>query len=1132
MARWLPGFVLLALLAAGFGAAQEPASKKIDEPRKSDSAPPTAKKAIKADEPHPEPGPFRDDVSSVPAGGKVWITPEKFKELEDRYQKLRDQLSALERQLKKERLLPSACKLSGRLDGDIVTLRAEILFSTATPQCTVFLGLKNGFLVDEGQIDDGVPHLESTDDGYSVRVGKEGAHRLTLNLRVPVAAKRSPGAAAGNERGFDLGLAGSAVTTLGLELPGAAKDMRWNDNAVAPKSPGHWDVTLGSQKSLAVVWREASPMPNSAIGPSARATLKVKLEEGRIEIAGDLVLEDAKNPTREWQLLLPAPVKVSPAVGSTPFTIAPPDGKSNTYLIRLTEPADKITLSLQAQYVRTLPQQKIPIGPFLVQGTPTQGTILIQASPGVLRGQRLLYHRFGEIFQRDPPKSLVGSENLALFQFWNAPFSGKGLSPAKAALELEWKTERGQVDAVAEHDVKLREDRGQWLIDIETKFLVQSANSGLDTLELQTPAPTFPDLLWLGVQPTHGFPAALRWPVALAPRPAFPLSMTALDDGGAIDVPAADALHRVRLKLSRPIGKDMVVKVQSRLLGAGDGNRFVLDLPKLVGVLDRGAKVTVWTPSGQEFLVGSANQSEPFHDKYQQSFEQMPATLELAWRGSQRERLARAVVDLTVREHAVQVRQTLILPAAAWSGGPTQTGQLALRLPSPGFAFSALNVSRLTYDKSMAWIKLPAEVKGNFEIQFEYDVPLPGKKSDVATPIPLIWPEDTTSRDAKLRIWTEPGTTPKLVGLGDVWKDRPLEEGPNPGSWPALVAIGLGSSLPLAIEIEQSAGHRLPVMVADRSLVQVRVDDDGVQFFRCRYRVRKFGATYLDVDLPVAWDQGQPRFRIDGKEIGGVKVIDPLRNRVRLPLATHLYAMPVLLEIDYQIHAAQVDGKRFWQTPLTPPRFEGEAVFGPTRWQIALPDNQTPLVLGAAAADYQWILNGWLLSPEPSVTAAELDAWIGADDAGEGDAVSLAWWRNTVDPQRVYHFPRQFWLVTCSGVILFVGMLMLLTPMPRFVLGLIVLFLGLGVVALGLFHEYLLPVLFMSCQPGLAVLIVVGAIQWLLHERQRRQLNFMPSFSRVPQGSTLIRGQGKPPRDPSTIDAPVAGPGSAKGSAK
>ncbi len=1127
MGRWLPGSVILVFLAVGLCAAQEPPSKKGDEPGKSNSAPPTPpKRTTKPDDSEP----FRGNLSSVPAGGKVWISPEQFKELEDRNQKLREQLSALDRQLKKEKLPPSACKLTGRLDGDVVSLRAEILFSTSGPQTTIFLGLKNAYLVDEGQIDDGVPHLEANDDGYFVRVDKEGAHRMTLSLRVAVVAKRGTGAAAANERGFDLGLPASAVTTLALELPGGVKDLRCNDNVQAPKSPGVWDVTLGAQKSLGVVWKEPAAAATANVGPSARANLKVKLEEGRVEIAGELILEDAKNPTREWQVLLPAQVKVSPAAGSAAFTIAAPDRNSNTYLIRLAEPAERITLSLQVQYVKTLAAQRIPVGPILVQGTATQGTILIQSAPGVLRGQRLLYHRFGEIFQRDPPKAPTGVENLAQFQFWNAPFSGKGLSPAKASLELEWKTERGQIDASAEYDVKLREDRGQWLVDIETKFHVQSANSGLDTLELQTPAQTYPDLLWLGVQPSLGFPAALRWPVALAPRPAFPLSMIVLDDGGAIDVPAADAQHRVRLKLSRPIGKEMVVKVQSRLLAAGDGNRFVLDLPKLVGVLDRGAKVTVWTPPGQEFLAGSAAQPEPFHDKFQQSFEQTPPWLELAWRGSQRERLARAVVDLTVRENAVQVRQTLILPVAVWSGGATQTGQIALHLPSPGFTFSAINVSRLSYDKSVAWIKLPAETKGNYEIQFEYDIPF-AKKGDGATPIPLLWPDDTTSREAKLRIWTEPGATPKLVGLGELWKDRPLEEGPNPGTWPALVAVGLGPSLPLAIELEQSAGHRLPVMVADRSLVQVRVDDEGALAYRCRFSVRKFGAASLDVELPVAWHLGQPRFRIAGKDVGGVKVVDPLRNRVRLPLAIHLYTMPVLLEIDYLIPADQVDGKRFWQTPLTPPRFESDVLFGTTRWQIALPGNQTPLVLGSASVDYQWVLSGWLLSPETSVASADLDAWIGSSDAADGEAVSLAWWRSTVDPQRVYHFPRQFWLVACSGIVLVLGMLILLTPMPRYMTGLIVLAIGLSIVSLGLFHEYLLPTLLLGCQPGIVVLTVIGAIQWILHERHRRQMNDMPSFSRVPQGSTLIRGPAKPPRGPSTVDAPVAGPGSVKGSA-
>jgi hypothetical protein len=1126
MTPWLPGFLVLTALAAGFSAGQGEPTKKTEEPRKSNSAAALVpKKALNPDE--TEPSSPRDDVPALPAGAKVWISPEKFKELEDRYQSLRQKFLALERQLKKERLSPSACKLSGRLDGDVAVLRAEISFRAPAPQSIVFLGLKNGYLVDEGQIvngqiGDAAPHLEAVEDGYIVRVEKEGPQRLSLNLRVPVAARRNIALSAGNERGFDLGLPGAAVTTLAFDLPKGAKDLRWNDSPAAPKSPGHWDLTLGAQKNLAVVWKEPVATPSSAASQNARVNLKVKIEEGRVELTGELVLEDAKNPMRTWQLLLPAQVKVSPAVGSPAFTWQPPTGKSNVHLIQPTEPADKLTLSLQAQYARTLPQQKLPVGPALVQGASTQGTILIQSAPGVLRGQRLQFHSFGEIFQRDPPKALAGVENRAQFQFWNAPFSGKGLSPAKASLELEWKAEKGQVDAVAEHDVKLRENQdGQWVVDVESRFVVQSANSAVDALDLQTPALSFPDLLWLGVQPELGFPAALRWPVALPRRPAFPFSLTAGDDVGPLEVLPADAQRRVRLKLNRPIGNNMVVKAQSKLLGPGDANRFLIELPKLLGVLDRGAKITVWAPPGQELLVGRSNQSEPVPEKYEQSFEQMPANIEVAWRGNRRERLARTVVDLSVREQSLHVRQTLLLPTAVWSGGATNTGQLALRLPTPDFTFSVLNSQRIGQDKTLAWIKLPPENKDLFELHLEYDIALT-ERNDAA--IPLLWPEGASRREAKLRIWTEPGVTPTIVGLGDVWKERPLEEGPNGGAWPALVAAGAGPALPLTIQVATAAGRRLPSLVADRSLIQVRVDDDGTQAYRCRYLVRKFSGTSLDVELPMA--SAQAHFRIAGKEIGGV-LADPLRNRFHVPLAPHLYPQPVLLEIAYNIPAGQADSRRLWQTFLAPPRFEGDVVFGPTRWQAALPAGHTPFVLGATSVDYQWGLSGWLLSPEASVSAADLDAWIGAAEAADPDMTGLTWWRGTVQGQRIYHAPRPLWLALCSGGVLVLGMLVLLAPLPRIALGLIVLVTGVAIGVLGLLNDYLLPVLFMGCQPGLVALAVVVAMQWILLERHRRQLVFMPSFSRTPQGSTVIR-QSKLPRDPSTVDAPSVGSGSGK----
>jgi hypothetical protein len=64
-----------------------------------------------------------------------------------------------------------------------------------------------------------------------------------------------------------------------------------------------------------------------------------------------------------------------------------------------------------------------------------------------------------------------------------------------------------------------------------------------------------------------------------------------------------------------------------------------------------------------------------------------------------------------------------------------------------------------------------------------------------------------------------------------------------------------------------------------------------------------------------------------------------------------------------------------------------------------------------------------------------------------------------------------------------------------------------------------------GCQPGAVVLLLVAGAQWLLHERYRRQLVFLPSFSRTRPGSSLMRQEaaraahGEPP----TVDAPRVG---------
>src|SRR5262249_32857565 len=139
-------------------------------------------------------------LSLVPKA--VILTPEKFREYEERIQ-------ALEKQLKPERRAVYACKLTGKLDDDFIVLRAEFLFTTDQAHTVVPLGLQGAYLVDEGELDQQVPALDHGEDGFTLKVPQAGNHRLALNLKVPVGVRRT---GAGGDRGFELGLPGASVT--------------------------------------------------------------------------------------------------------------------------------------------------------------------------------------------------------------------------------------------------------------------------------------------------------------------------------------------------------------------------------------------------------------------------------------------------------------------------------------------------------------------------------------------------------------------------------------------------------------------------------------------------------------------------------------------------------------------------------------------------------------------------------------------------------------------------------------------------------------------------------------------------------------------------------------------------------
>ena len=121
----------------------------------------------------------------------------------------------------------------------------------------------------------------------------------------------------------------------------------------------------------------------------------------------------------------------------------------------------------------------------------------------------------------------------------------------------------------------------------------------------------FVDLLWFVPQPGVDFPAALRWPAGQTPgvahcrygNPSWPIT-----NRSTRPIPG----HAHGSGCCALIGEKITVKVTTQALLVGDPRRFRIDLPRLAGVLDRGGKVTVYAPPGQEFLVdrtGSRNRS-------------------------------------------------------------------------------------------------------------------------------------------------------------------------------------------------------------------------------------------------------------------------------------------------------------------------------------------------------------------------------------------------------------------------------------------------------------------------------------------------------------------------------------------
>jgi hypothetical protein len=1063
----------------------------------------------------------------------IYLKPEQYKELLDR-------IRQLEQQVKAERSTPHSCKLTGRVEGDYVSLRAEFTFATQQPRTSVVLGLQGAHLVDEGDLDKTAPSLDYGDEGFVVRVDKEGPHQLALNLMVPLSWKRSQSLGNAVERGFELGLPGAPATTLALELPAGIKDLRVDDILKKGKSKGRWETTLGPAKQVAIAWREPLAQPGSGSLLTLNAQVVVKLEESGAQVQTELTLADLRGQAKEWRLLLPP--GVTPTVKSLPadaYQWIPPDGKNPYHVLQLKEPsADAIAVSVQANVA--WPAAKLSLGPFALAGASQQrGTVLVQAAPTALRGQRLNYHRFGDVFQLPVPKSAFGAENLAYFGY---SLATAGPNASKAPLELEFKANSGLAETQTDHTVRLKGEPDAWFIETTTRIQAKSLGEIAEFLDIQLPRNRFPGLESLGAAPGLSFPAAWPWPSAMAflggPAVALPLDVRWEDEGS--EQPGPGGTRWARLKWSRQNGKQLVLTIHGKYAVPPGHRRVQLELPRPLGSLDHGGTLSVASGPLVELLTGpsGAEEAVPDRHQWQRQTDAAPASVELAWRPYQPSFPVFALVDVTVYERSARVRQQLQFTIPGGNGA-SPAKNVRLQVPKTLAQVTVESGGKLLGEPQPGagwiWVTPLVDAAGKSDLILEYDVPLPAREpADEPRPaqwtVPLIWPESATRQEAKVRVWCAPGTMPALAADAGVWHDRGIESVPARDSLPALAVYGTGTSVPLTLQVQPSSAAALAALVCDRTLIQVQIDDEGNQSYRARFLVRKLAARSLTLELPilVRGERGDNlqavRFGPDRQEKAlhwtSVGNIATVKLPSELP---NFQSQQIFLDVEYKLPASFAEGKRFGPTLLVPPRWHGDVLPGTVRWQIDLPADQVALVLdGSAVLDSRWTLHGGLVAPEASVTHADLETWLTGREATESTPVSLAYWRPGLATQRLIHVPRPWWLLLCSGLVLAAGLALMLLPLGRWFFWLVVAVLIACGAVTGLVWPALVPPIVYGCEPGLGVLAVLVVVQWLLQERYRRQVVFLPGFARKAVGSSLTRaGQPASKREPSTVDAPA-----------
>jgi hypothetical protein len=1066
------------------------------------------------------------------------------------YQEMRDQIAQSKNKSDPEEAVPGECRLTGKVDGDVVRLQAEFEFVTVREHMPVLLACRLG-QPTVVTLDGNLPFVYPTDRGLIVLAETKGKHQAKIDLEVNLVPKGDRG----RERGFELDLPGAAMTKLELEVPEGVKEVALGVSGPARSSP-HLIPTrldgnkqqlvqlLGPAKNLEVSWKGP---PVAAAGPpslTAQGIITIRVMDHLVSTETEWTLKASGRPVGVWRLHVPPNGKVtlkSPGGDDRPLgeIETPKESAETLRILRLKEPTlDPIQVVVEVEQKRG--QGPMPIGPFAVEGAVRQRGDLLLSAPA---DARLRVIRRGMLSLRDASADELRRDKdlKSAFTYWSVPTPDGAGQPFPPLLELEADSSQGAVEARVEHVLKRTQEN--WTL--RTVLHVTPLAAGVEALSLQLPVD-------YRIQPVE-------------PRLDEPAYSIIRQEGSRV----------VEIKLE----KRQTKRFQLTLDGVYASppvqvHQAALELPQLQQAQGRGPhKVVIELLENQE-IEAPRERDPPWeversrYNRQTWTSERMPKRIEIAWQPHRQEVLLGSVADIILRGRAGQVEQQIWLASGQ---APTE-----VRFPAPK-DIADVRVEHDEWNPETRILTLPRDVTEKRPLRVRYTfaarsepvIPAAGQEF----PIPLFAPDPEIRCETKLRITCE---SPALVErVGGPWDEQELEATADGTRLASLVLRGDRPDKPPLLRLSEAAA--LATVGVERALIRAVVSEQGQQTYVASFLLNPAGVRHLDIEFPAPPTSLNVKISIGGLPANwGVP-----ENRVaRVPLGPGEWRKLTLLEVAYQIAPGQIGGANSgWtrmlgplQTILYPPRLCGQAVPGSVRWQVVLPPDWVPLCDdGSLPVDLSWGWRGWLVGTRPTASAAELENWFappeerapadiaraerGNQEEGGQDArhASVVTWRTDLDPLSIRHAPQQAWLLGCSTSLLAVVWGLYIARNNRVVFWLLMATVFAGALAIGLEWSGALSAVIYGCEPGLAALLVVGTMQWLVHRRYRRQVVFLPSFKRAKAGDSSVilngpeKGSGKgdrtrdsrgpvlisgPPisdagrvREPSTVDAvpPISG---------